>query len=39
MLMSRNIIGRRATVFYIAFWFVFAVGSGILLQTFLIISK
>ncbi|MCL5885350.1 MAG: permease [Deltaproteobacteria bacterium] len=35
MLMSRNIIGRRATTFYIAFWFVFAIGAGILLQAFL----
>jgi uncharacterized membrane protein YraQ (UPF0718 family) len=35
MLMARNIIGRRATVFYILYWFAFAIGSGILLQTFL----
>lgn len=35
MLMARNIIGRRATVFYIGFWFVFAIVSGVLFQTIL----
>ena len=35
MLMARNIIGRRAAVFYLVFWFVFAIGSGVLFQTFL----
>ncbi len=35
MFMARNIIGRRATVFYIVIWFVFAIVSGILLQAFL----
>lgn len=33
VLMARKIIGRRATVFYFAYWFVFAIGSGILFQT------
>jgi hypothetical protein len=31
--MSRNIIGRRATVFYIVFWFIFGIGSGVLFQS------
>lgn len=35
VLMSRNIIGRRTTAFYLIFWFVFAIGSGVLFQTFL----
>lgn len=35
VLMSRNIIGRRATAFYFACWFVFAIGSGILFRAFL----
>lgn len=35
MPMARNIIGRRATAFYIVLWFVFAIVSGILLQAFL----
>jgi uncharacterized membrane protein YraQ (UPF0718 family) len=35
MLMAGNIIGRRATVFYIVLWFVFAIVSGILLQSIL----
>lgn len=32
MLMSRNVIGRRATVVYVVFWFLFAIGSGGLFQ-------
>lgn len=32
MLMSRNVIGRRATVGYVVFWFLFAIGSGALFQ-------
>lgn len=35
MLMARNVIGRRATVFYILYWFAFAIVSGVLFQTFL----
>ncbi len=34
MLMSRNVIGRRATVAYIVCWFVLAIGSGALFQVF-----
>ncbi len=32
ILMARTIIGCRATWFYVAFWFVFAIGSGLLFQ-------
>ena len=32
MLMARNIIGRRATVVYAVFWFMFVIGSGGLFQ-------
>ncbi|MBI4384452.1 MAG: permease [Nitrospinae bacterium] len=32
ILMARNIIGLRATRFYVVFWLVFAVGSGLLFQ-------
>ena len=35
MLMSKNIIGRRATFSYVVFWFIFAIGSGALFQSFL----
>jgi len=35
MLMSRNVIGRRTTVVYAVFWFMFAIGSGGLYQLFL----
>lgn len=35
MLMARDILGQRATVFYLAYWFVFAIGSGVLLQLLL----
>jgi hypothetical protein len=31
--MSRNVIGCRAMTFYLAFWFVFAIGSGVLFQS------
>ena len=34
MIMARNIIGKRATLFYIIWWFVFAVGSGLLFNLF-----
>lgn len=32
MIMAQKIIGNRATLFYIVFWFVFAIGSGWLLN-------
>jgi uncharacterized membrane protein YraQ (UPF0718 family) len=32
MLMSKNVIGRRATLGYIVFWFLFVIGSGTLFQ-------
>ena len=35
MLMSKNIIGRRATISYVVFWFLFAIGSGGFYQLFL----
>lgn len=33
VLMSRKVIGSRATAFYVAFWFAFAIGSGMLFET------
>lgn len=32
MIMAQRIIGKRATLFYILIWFVFAIGSGCLLS-------
>jgi uncharacterized membrane protein YraQ (UPF0718 family) len=31
MLMAPKVIGRRATIFYVASWFIFAIGSGMIL--------
>lgn len=33
LLMSRGILGERATAFYLAFWIVFAIGVGAVYQT------
>lgn len=32
MLMSRNVIGGRATCFYVVYWFAFVIGSGALFE-------
>ncbi|HEX7049954.1 MAG TPA: permease [Longimicrobiales bacterium] len=32
ILMSRSVIGRRAVGFYVVYWFVFAIGSGVAFQ-------
>lgn len=32
LLMSRGILGERATAFYLAFWIVFAIGAGAIFQ-------
>ncbi len=32
-LMSQRVIGRRTTVFSLAYWFVFVIGAGVLFQT------
>lgn len=34
MIMAQKVIGRRPTLFYIFYWFVFAIGSGLLFSLF-----
>jgi uncharacterized membrane protein YraQ (UPF0718 family) len=34
MLMAQKVIGRRSVVFYIIYWFVFAIGSGLIFSLF-----